>query len=100
MSEFANRIDTQRNLLKIVNTVQWPSEPLLSLSLHAIQRFAKSNQLAEEAELLVLLKKISGKLFFLANKSQEQVTEEYRMLSSEVSAILFEITASIKKMSE
>ena len=96
MSEFANRIDSQRKLLKIVNTTTWPKEPLLSLSLNAINRFASSNQIAEDAELITLLKQVSGKLFFLANKSQEQVTDDYHLLTSEVASLSTKILAALE----
>ena len=87
MSEFSNRIDSQRKILRTVNKVQWQGEPLLSLSQRAISRFTKVNQLAENCDIVRLLTQVSEKLYFLANKSQEQVTEEYRTLASEVMII-------------
>ncbi|MYG42633.1 MAG: hypothetical protein F4203_05765 [Rhodobacteraceae bacterium] len=87
MSEFSNRIDSQRKILKTVNKIQWQGEPLLSLSQRAINRFTKANQLAGNSDIVRLLTQVSGKLFFLANKSQEQVTEEYQALVSEVMVI-------------
>ncbi len=87
MSEFSNRIDGQRKILRTVNKIQWQGEPLLSLSQRAINRFVKANQLAENCDVVRLLTQVSEKLFFLANKSQEQVTEEYRALASEIMVI-------------
>lgn len=83
MSEFNNRISTQRSVLKIVNGIGIYKEPLFSLTEKAINRWVSSNSIANEM-LISLLKSISGTLFFLANKSQEQITDEYSVLSDKI----------------
>jgi len=35
--------------------------------------------------------KLSEKLFFLAHKSQEQISEEYRFISSEISELQLDL---------
>lgn len=88
MSEFNNRINTQREALKVINSAQIFDEPLMSLSDKAMLRWIYSNQINHDNNLVVLLKEISGKLFFLANKSQEQITEEYGNLSTTVEKLI------------
>jgi hypothetical protein len=85
MSEFNNRIGAQRDALKIVNGSGLFLEPLLSLTEKAIGRWSRNNKVDAHDSIITLLKSISGTLFFLANKSQEQVTEDYKVLSDKVS---------------
>lgn len=87
MSEFSNRISAQRHILQIVNGKRWEREELLGLSSKAIDRWISSNQLNSEDPLVSLIKTASSKLFFLANKSQEQISEEYKMISKELADI-------------
>ena len=81
MNEFNSRIKAQRNVLKIVNGSEFFLEPLLSLTEKAIDRWSRNNAIDTNDTLARLLKSISGNLFFLANKSQEQVSEDYKTLS-------------------
>lgn len=83
MNEFNNRIDAQRVILKLVNRACWEEE-LYGLSRGAIERWISINGINPEAELPRAVCESADKLFFLANKSQEQVTEEYRILSAGV----------------
>ena len=95
MSEFNNRIGAQRDALKIVNGSGLFLESLLSLTEKAIERWSRSNQLDAHDPIIVLLKSMSGTLFFLANKSQEQVTEDYRVLSDKVSKQLYDLRQEV-----
>jgi hypothetical protein len=88
MSEFNNRISAQRDALKIVNGSSLFIEPLMSLTEKAIERWSRNNKVNAHDSIIILLKSMSGTLFFLANKSQEQVTEDYKVLSDNVSALL------------
>lgn len=83
MDEFNNRIDAQRVVLTIVNAKS-NDEPLLGLSRKAIDRWAQVNHRPYGDEVTKLLIIISDKLLFLANRSQQQVTPEYQMKSSEI----------------
>ena len=83
MREFNNRIDAQREILSLVNGLDWKEE-LYGLSSGAIARWIKANGVDVSSELSKAVYESASKLFFLANKSQEQVTDEYRLLSAEV----------------
>lgn len=98
MSEFNNRISAQRDILLLVNSMVWHEE-LLGLSSGAIDRWIRLNQLGDNLSLVPLIRKAAEKLFFLANKSQEQVTKEYYFLSEEVSLITNEIKNLISHQS-
>ncbi|HEY9876172.1 MAG TPA: hypothetical protein V6D12_22270 [Candidatus Obscuribacterales bacterium] len=87
MNEFNNRIAAQRQILQIVNRKRWKKEELLGLSSKAIERWVSVNQINPESRLVELIVTASGKLFFLANKSQEQISEEYKMISREIADI-------------
>lgn len=90
MSEFNNRIGAQRDVLSIVNSYYWREE-LFGLAGKTIERWIMANQLDSSADLVVLVREAGAKLFFLANKSQEQITSDYRALSGEVELILQKI---------
>ena len=92
MSEFNNRIAAQREILIIINSRGWQEE-LFGLSNGAIDRWINVNKLEFNSTLIELIHQAANKLFFLSNKSQEQITEDYKKLSSEVSAL----TAQIKQ---
>lgn len=91
MNEFNNRITAQRKALKIVNGSGLFFEPLLSLTEKAIDRWSNNNTIDNRNQLVMLLKSISENLFFLANKSQEQVTEDYKILSEKVNNQLLKL---------
>lgn len=86
MNEFNNRIDAQRRILGLVNSRRW-NEELYGLSGGAIERWMRVNGIAPSNALALVVRESADKLFFLANKSQEQVTEEYRLLSREIAAL-------------
>ena len=91
MSEFNSRILAQRNTLKAINEFRIYKEPLFSLSEKAINRWVKNNMIDPQEKYVLLVTTISKKLFFLANKSQEQITEDYKELSNEVSELIIQI---------
>ncbi|OGA96578.1 MAG: hypothetical protein A3E79_00290 [Burkholderiales bacterium RIFCSPHIGHO2_12_FULL_61_11] len=90
MSEFNNRVAAQREILLGVNSRNWKEE-LFGLSSGAIDRWMIVNRLEVDSSLVKLIRQAAGKLFFLSNKSQEQVTEDYRLLSGEVSELTDQI---------
>ena len=83
MREFNNRIDAQREILSLVNGVTWKEE-LYGLSSGSIDRWVRVNGIDPSSDLSRVIYESASKLFFLANKSQEQVTDEYRLLSAKV----------------
>lgn len=94
MSEFNNRIAAQRNILHGVNCGDWQEE-LFGLSSGAIDRWVAANRLEPSSDLVALIRQVADKLFFLSNKSQEQITDDYKLLSSEVSILAEQIKRSV-----
>lgn len=88
MSEFSNRIDAQRKILGVVNERAWKGGALCGLSGGAIDRWVASNALSQEAPLVEIVRAAAAQLFFLANKSQEQVSEEYQSRSEALADIV------------
>ena len=86
MNEFKNRITAQRQILELVNRKR-RGEELFGLSSKAIERWVAVNAIDSNSDLVELIKIASGKLFFLANKSQEQISEDYRTTSREVAEL-------------
>lgn len=95
MNEFNNRISAQRDALKIVNGSGLFGESLLSLTEKAIDRWYRNNKVDAYDSITTLLKSMSGTLFFLANKSQKQVTEDYKELSDKVSKQLSDLELEV-----
>ncbi len=94
MSEFNNRIAAQRKILSGVNCGKWEEE-LFGLSNGAINRWINVNKLESDSALIELIFQVADKLFFLSNKSQEQITEEYKHLSGEVSILTDQIKCEV-----
>lgn len=84
--EFNNRIAAQRAILLVVNRKPWSSEQLFGLSSKAIDRWVSVNRIEPASRLVKLVRDVSAKLFFLANKSQEQVSDEYTAVRAEIVA--------------
>jgi len=84
MSEFNSRIDAQRKILRIVNHVPWSVETLHGLTSKTIERWISQNSLNPTAPIVALVRAASAELFFLANRSQEQVTDTYQAHSISV----------------
>jgi hypothetical protein len=95
MSEFANRIDIQRSIIRIINSSH-RAEDLFGLSRNAIRRWVVSNGIAENTDIVRLLLAASEGLNLLANKSQEQISEEYQEQSREVLLIVSQLKAAVK----
>ena len=91
MNEFLNRVSAQRMVLQAVNSINLASSDLLGLSAGAIDRWVIENRLGQEAPIVKLVRRAAERLFCLANKSQEQVTEEYLQVSEEIAIIAREI---------
>ncbi len=96
MDEFNDRMQAQRKVLCIVNSHQLWREELCGLSQNAIERWASVNHCDQDGPSMTILKDISKSLFFLATKSQEQVSKEYQNLSSNVAKLTEELKATIE----
>jgi len=77
-AEFNSRVDYQRKVLKVVNNKDFKNQ-LSGLSRPALENWILENKIVD-TDLKEILYKISEKLFFIANKSQDQITEEYQKL--------------------
>ena len=95
MNEFNNLIDAQRKILEVVNSTQWEREELFGLSRKAIDRWITYNQIDPQSNLAKLVNTASENLFFLANKSKEQISEEYKIISDNILSISNEIANEI-----
>ncbi|KMQ61563.1 hypothetical protein ACM46_16275 [Chryseobacterium angstadtii] len=81
-AEFNSRVDLQREVIKIINSKPLKKQ-LTGLSKPAIDNWFVNNNISNEFLKSILIV-ISEKLFFIANKSQDQITEEYRDLQLSV----------------
>ncbi|OQR35346.1 hypothetical protein BWR15_15555 [Pseudomonas sp. T] len=96
MSDFNNRVDAQRNILRVVNKHHWCAEELSGLSSKAIDRWILANQIDTTSRLAELIRLAGRSLFFLANKSQEQITDEYGHHSQKVVGLTDDIAKEIQ----
>ncbi|PWB28694.1 hypothetical protein DCO49_04640 [Stenotrophomonas sp. SPM] len=96
MSGFNDRISAQRSILSQINRVSWPSEPLHSLSQHAIDRWIAANRIEKEDPIVLLVSSAAKQLLFLANKSQDQITETYLARITEIQAIVADLARRIE----
>lgn len=83
MSDFFNRIKVQRRVIQIVNSSKLQFQ-IAGLSLSSIKKWAHDNSIEENSDIYTHLLLISSKLFFLSNKSQEQISEDYQMVIRDV----------------
>lgn len=95
MNDFRNRMDSQREVLRIVNRSSDWTEELCGLSDSAITRWLQTNNVSDGSRVANLLREISEKLFFLTTKSQEQVTEEYKALSKDFGALTSDLAIEL-----
>lgn len=96
MSEFLNRIDLQRITIKIVNESHKYRFQISGLSSKAIDRWKDENKIDRDSDIYKMLSLISGKLFFLSNKSQEQISEEYKELSNDINHYIAQLKILVK----
>lgn len=78
MDEFLNRLNAQKEVLRLVNSKAWPIEQLISLNEKAILRWKNSNKISDDSRCFQLVMKASELLFTLATRSQEQISEDYQ----------------------
>jgi len=97
MNEFNNRMNVQRQVLACVNKRRLAREELCGLSDGAITRWATRNGISPANNALILLRRIGDKLSFLATKSQEQITDDYKKLSAEITGLTRELENEMKK---
>lgn len=98
--DFVNRIDAQREFLKVINSHKWACEPLCALSHGAIERWVNKNDLSKDNDLVRYVFEAGDALFFLANKSQEQVSPEYKDASIKISSLIARARHAIKNAND
>ncbi|WP_343558991.1 hypothetical protein [Sphingobacterium sp.] len=94
--EFLNRVTVQRSVLQLVNKEKDLKFPLVGLSSKAIERWQIENKIPTTSTLLEFIYLISSKLFFLANKSQEQINPEYIELSKSVAHLVAQLRTKLQ----
>lgn len=95
MNDFLNRIGVQRKVIKIVNNNNYKIH-LTGLSIKAINKWRSENNIKKETKVVKILVQISSKLFFLSNKSQEQITEDYKSISRDIDKYIFRLESMLK----
>jgi hypothetical protein len=100
MYEFNDRMSAQRSILQLINREHWPSEELFGLSSRAIDRWVAANKIDDQSPLIKLVQSVSEKLFFLANKSQEQISDQYKSARADVIAGHGAIKAELTRRTE
>jgi len=95
--EFNNRVAAQRTILRLVNRKVGSSEQLFGLSSKAIDRWVSINNIEPSSRIVKLIKEVSAKLFFLANKSQEQVSDEYATIRAEIASAYESIRIELER---
>lgn len=92
--EFNNRVELQRKVLKIVNAI-YSENQLTGLSKPAMENWLMMNSIMKN-DVKEVLFKISEKLFFIANKSQDQITEEYKNLQISINSDIKKLNTLLK----
>ncbi len=87
MHEFNNRIEAQRAILKTINSRNWTSEELAGLAHNTIDRWVSVNRIDPESKLVALVRECGAKLFFLANRSQDQISDEYERATGQLESV-------------
>jgi hypothetical protein len=96
MAEYVDRIHAQRGILESINSISW-SEDLFGLSRSAISRWAERNGIDADSEVLRLLQSASEMLGFMANKSQQSMSDEYRQKSAELKDLTAKLYMEIRR---
>jgi len=71
---------------------------LFGLSRKAIGRWVSLNQLHPESRIVNLVETTSAQLFFLANKSQQQICDENGGISDKISSLTKEISDELRQL--
>ena len=98
MGEFSSRIESQRQILKVVNSRPWPREQLFALTTTAIQRWASVNNVDSSSLLARLLSSASAQIFVMANHSEDQIASAYALSKRRVDAIAAHVSEEISKL--
>jgi hypothetical protein len=95
MGEFSSRIESQRQILKAVNSRPWAGEQLFALTTSAIQRWASVNNIDTSSRLAKLLSSASAQIFVMANHSEDQIAGAYALSKKRVDAIAAKVIEEV-----
>lgn len=91
MGEFSSRIESQRQILKAVNSRAWAKEQLFALNTSAIQRWTSINNIDSSSRLAKLLSSASAQIFVMANHSEDQIAGAYALSKERVDSIAVQV---------
>lgn len=86
MDEFNSRVGAQRAIVNAVNA-RSTTEPLFGLSRRSIDRWIRGNKLNNDDAIVQQVNLAARELFFLANHSEDQISDQYRTASEKLSDI-------------
>jgi len=95
MGEFSSRIESQRQILKAVNSRSWPREQLFALNISALQRWLSVNNVDTSSRLAKLLSSASAQIFVMANHSEDQIAGAYTLSKERVDAIAIQVSKEV-----
>jgi UV DNA damage repair endonuclease len=98
-SEFATRIETQRQALRTVNSISEFKEPLFGFSKGAIDRWLNINKFLSNEKISLFLYRLSSQIFCLSNKSQQPITDDYKEILVDIDIVLSNLVSEIKNVS-
>ena len=98
MGEFSNRVEAQRQILKVINGRRWSGEQLFAVSTKAIQRWALSNGIENSAPLVKFLNSASAQIFVMANHSDDPIAGSYVLSKQRVVAISEQLKAELANL--
>lgn len=96
IKEFQNRVEAQREVIRVVNSAIQLNEQLMGLASKAIGRWVIRNNIDDSNNAVTKIYDIAGQLFFLATKSQEPIDGDYAKVSSEVYKSISELEKMIE----
>jgi hypothetical protein len=95
MSEFSSRMETQRQILRLVNERIGSNEKLFALNSKAIQRWRAANNIEASAHIVQLLVAASNRLFVMSNHSDDPIAGTHQLMRESVKAIQDQIRAML-----
>jgi hypothetical protein len=96
---FVNRLDLQRNVIKLVNKYCSSTKELAGLSEEAVRSWLGTNPVYKKEGLVQVILSLSNCFNSLANKSQEAIDEEYSILEETTKEYLVLLEKELRTMS-
>jgi len=96
MNEFKNRMKSQREIIQTLNSKNFEYQ-ICGLSRLSIEKWIRENKIDPSSKMVLIIYRIANKLFFLATKSQDQISRKYRELSESVLKAKNELIEEMEK---